>query len=187
MDIFIYISVFAVVIIGLIALRNRLLSFKGQSARDYEGLGPSFDPREHLNGRLICDGVIFGPTGRVTSRFRALMEGEWDGDHGVLHEEFAYDSGTKQTRAWHLILGDDGRFVADAEDIVGRGAGEISGPAVRLRYRIILPYEAGGHKLDVVDWMYLCESGTIINRSQFTKFGVRVAELVATIRPESPG
>ena len=31
--------------------------------------------------------------------------------------------------------------------------------------------------------MYLLENGTIMNRSQFRKFGVKVAELVATMRP----
>jgi hypothetical protein len=41
---------------------------------------------------------------------------------------------------------------------------------------------AGGHVLDVTDWMYLMENGTIMNRSQFRKFGIKVAELVATMR-----
>ena len=41
---------------------------------------------------------------------------------------------------------------------------------------------AGGWVLDVTDWMYLMENGTIINRSQFRKFGIKVAELVATMR-----
>ncbi len=40
-----------------------------------------------------------------------------------------------------------------------------------------------GHVLDVTDWMYLMENGTIMNRSQFRKFGIKVAELVATMRP----
>jgi hypothetical protein len=31
--------------------------------------------------------------------------------------------------------------------------------------------------------MYLTENGTIMNLSQFLKFGIKVAELVATIRP----
>jgi hypothetical protein len=31
--------------------------------------------------------------------------------------------------------------------------------------------------------MYLMQNGTIINRSQFRKFGIKVAELVATMRP----
>ena len=30
--------------------------------------------------------------------------------------------------------------------------------------------------------MYLMENGTIMNRSQFRKFGIKVAELVATMR-----
>ncbi len=31
--------------------------------------------------------------------------------------------------------------------------------------------------------MYLAPNGTILNRSQFVKAGITVAELVATIRP----
>ncbi len=182
MDIFVYISVFAVIVLGLVAIRLRFLSFAGQRPGEYEGLGPTFELARHLNGRLTCDGVIYGPTGRVTARFRATMHGEWDGDRGTLHENFVYDSGTRQSRAWQLHLDDARNFTADADDIVGRGAGQVCGPSVRLAYRIILPPEAGSHKLDVVDWMYLCESGTIINRSQFRRFGVMVAELVATIR-----
>jgi hypothetical protein len=46
-----------------------------------------------------------------------------------------------------------------------------------------LTKDAGGHALNVVDWMYLMENGVIINRSQFRKFGIKVAELVATMRP----
>ncbi|TVR45575.1 MAG: DUF3833 family protein, partial [Rhodobacteraceae bacterium] len=32
------------------------------------------------------------------------------------------------------------------------------------------------------DWMYLVDDKTIVNRSQFRKFGIKVAELVATMR-----
>jgi hypothetical protein len=53
---------------------------------------------------------------------------------------------------------------------------------VLLNYRLRLTPEAGGHVLKVTDWMYLMENGTIMNRSQFTKFGIKVAELVATMR-----
>jgi hypothetical protein len=51
-----------------------------------------------------------------------------------------------------------------------------------LNYDLRLTPEAGGHVLKVTDWMYLMENGTIMNRSQFTKFGIKVAELVATMR-----
>jgi hypothetical protein len=56
------------------------------------------------------------------------------------------------------------------------------GPAVLLEYRIRLPEASGGHVLDATDWMYLVDNGTIMNRSQFRKFGITVAELVATMR-----
>ncbi|MCP4825901.1 MAG: DUF3833 domain-containing protein, partial [Shimia sp.] len=46
-----------------------------------------------------------------------------------------------------------------------------------------LTEEAGGHVLDVTDWMYHTGDGVIINRSQMRKFGIKVAELVATMRP----
>lgn len=51
-----------------------------------------------------------------------------------------------------------------------------------MLYRLKLPEDAGGHVLKTVDWMYLAPDGTIINRSQFRKFGIKVAELVATMR-----
>jgi hypothetical protein len=65
---------------------------------------------------------------------------------------------------------------------VGTGTGMQKGPAVLLEYRIRLPEESGGHVLDATDWMYLVDNGTIMNRSQFRKFGITVAELVATMR-----
>ncbi|RVT83281.1 DUF3833 domain-containing protein [Rhodobacteraceae bacterium CCMM004] len=175
---------------GLIALvvwaRGRFLGFAGQVPEDYEGIGPDFDLGRHLEGRLLCEGAIFGPTGRLTSRFTAEMEGVWDGASGVLAETFRYDSGATQNRAWHLSVGNDGRFTARASDVIGVAQGRAAGPAVQLRYRIRLPEDAGGHLLDAVDWMYLMPNGTVVNRSQFRKFGILVAELIATIRKEDP-
>lgn len=165
-------------------IRARFMSFRGQSPRDYEGLGPEFDLRRHLNGPLVCEGVIFGPAGRIASRFTAEMEGRWDGDRGTVTERFRYDSGATQEREWRVELTGPGRFRAEADDLVGDGRGRTSGPGVQLRYRIRLPRDAGGHVLDTTDWMYLCDDGAIINRSQFRKYGITVGELVATLRPK---
>jgi len=38
----------------------------------------------------------------------------------------------------------------------------------------------------VTDWMYLAPNGVVVNRSQFRKFGIKVAELVATMRQVTP-
>ncbi len=166
----------------LTALRERLAGFVAQRPADYAEGQPQFDLRRHLDGDLICEGVIYGPTGRVVSRFTGDFQASWEGSCGVMHEHFRYDSGRTQDRAWHMSLGNDGRIRAEAADVVGAGQGRQAGSAVQLRYRLRLPQEAGGHVLDVTDWMYLAPNGTIVNRSQFRKFGIKVAELVATMR-----
>ncbi len=158
------------------------IGFRSQRPAHFAALEPRFDPRRDLNGQILCEGVIYGPTGRVTSRFVAEMEGKWEGNRGVLSERFRYDNGDQQDRAWRLTVGNDGTMRAEADDVVGAGAGTISGPTVQMLYKLRLPKSAGGHVLSVTDWMYLAENGTIINRSQFHKFGIKVAEIVATMR-----
>jgi hypothetical protein len=164
-------------------IRVRYAGFVAQRPEDYaDATGDTFDLRTHLDGAILCEGVIYGPTGRVTSRFTGEFEARWDGNTGVMTERFTYADGSVQDREWHLTLGNDGRIRATAPDVVGEGTGRQSGPTVQLRYRIRLPEDAGGHVLDTTDWMYLAPNGTIVNRSQFRKFGIKVAELVATMR-----
>ena len=165
------------------ALIRRFWSFSAQTPEDYQETGPKFDIREHLNGPLLCEGVIYGPTGRVASRFVADMNTTWTGDTGVMTEDFRYDNGSTQHREWTLKVDETGRITATAPDIIATGHGQQTGSGVRMSYRIRLPKASGGHVLDAIDWMYLVENGTIINRSEFRKFGIRVAELVATMRP----
>jgi hypothetical protein len=171
-----------VVALGLGVAGARAAGFTAQRPADYTKGAPMFDIRRELNGPILCEGVIFGPLGRVTSRFVADMDARWDGNRCVMAERFRYDSGGTQDREWRLSLGNDGAIKAEADDLVGTGTGAQDGNAVMLRYRIRLPESAGGHVLNVTDWMYLTPNGTIINRSQFRKWGIKVAELVATMR-----
>jgi hypothetical protein len=171
-----------VLTLALVAAHARYMGFRAQKPEDFRGKGPDLDLRRHLNGPILCEGVIYGPTGRVSSRFVADFEARWEGNHGVMTEAFRYDSGARQNREWRLTLSNDGSVRAEADDVVGVGTGRAEGPALRLDYDIRLPADAGGHVLSVTDWMYLTENGTIMNRSQFRKFGIKVAELVATMR-----
>lgn len=183
MDAFLYIALGVVLTLALSWLIHRVWSFQAQSPDDYAGQEPKFDLRRHLDGPIDCEGVIYGPTGRVSSRFVAEMQADWTGRTGTMTERFRYDNGSVQDRSWSLSLTDDGKIYAEAEDLVGPGHGRQTGASVMLRYRLRLPKSAGGYVLDTTDWMYLMENGTIINRSEFRKFGIKVAELVATLRP----
>lgn len=156
--------------------------FRSQRAGDYAHLGPDFDLRRLFDGTIQCDGVIYGPAGQVVSRFMARMICTWDENIGHIDEVFHYDGGEVQHRSWDVTLQPDGTMTATAPDILGIARGQQSGSAMCLRYRLQLPEDSGGHVLRATDWMYLLENGVIVNRSQFRKFGVKVAELVATMR-----
>ena len=169
-------------VLFVLGLRRRFADFMGQSADDYADEYLQFDMREHLNGEMTCDGVIFGPMGRVTSTFNADFDISWNGNTCTMKEEFRYHDGSTQNREWRIELDCGGNFEAWADDVPGKGRGEVAGPAVLFNYPIKLPADAGGYTLKAFDCMYLTKNGTVVNRSQFRKFGFRVAELVATIR-----
>jgi hypothetical protein len=177
-----YVSLALIVALAAVIARRRYVSFWSQRPENYAS-GPEFDIRERLNGPILCEGIIFGPMGRVSSRFVANFNAKWDGNTGTMAEHFTYDDGSEQRREWQLELAEDGSIKAQAADVVGTGTGRQMGSAVLLNYRIKLAENAGGHVLTTTDWMYLTPNGTIMNRSEFRKFGIKVAELVATMRP----
>ena len=168
-------------------LINRFTGFHTQTPEQYAESKPQFDLMRHLSGPLVSEGVLYGPRGHLVTRFVADMKGAWRNREGTLSEWFTYtETGRKQKREWNLILGEGGEFTATAADIVGTAKGMVSGATVLINYRLKLDEDAGGHVLDVTDWMYLMENGSIMNKSEMRKFGIKVAELIATIRPVQP-
>ena len=179
-------TAFLLLVILVMAAKSMFLSFQAQNSADYADTGPAFLLKTHLNGEILSEGLIYGPTGKMTNSFVAKMVGEWDGDIGTLSEEFTYSNGKQQSRKWYLKLGDGDTFTATADDIVGEARGVVSGSTIKLEYQIVLPEDAGGHTLTATDWLYLTENGVIMNKSEMRKFGIKVAELITTMRPD-PG
>lgn len=179
-----FFTILPLLILLILFAKSLFLSFRAQSPADYANTNPAFALKTHLSGPILSEGLIYGPTGKMTNSFVAKMVGEWDGDTGTLSEEFTYSNGTKQSRKWFLKLGQDNTFTATAKDIVGEAHGTVSGSTIKIEYEIILPQDAGGYTLSVTDWLYLTENGVIMNKSELRKFGIKVAELIATMRPE---
>ena len=132
-----------------------------------------------------------GRTGFAHFFEHLLFEGTENIEKGKWFEIVASNGGsnnanTTQDRTWSIILGEKGRFTATAADVPGEAQGRQVGATIRMQYPIRLPDDVGGHLLKTVDWIYLTADGTMINRSQFRKFGFKVAELVATIRQKDP-
>ena len=177
------VAILLFLVLVAIFAKNMFLSFQAQSPKDYAATDPVFSLKQHLSGEIVSEGLIYGPTGRMTNSFVATMRGEWDGDAGTLSEEFTYSNGKQQSRKWFLKIGEGNSFTATADDIVGEARGTVSGSTIKMEYQIVLPQEAGGYTLNATDWLYLTENGVIMNKSEMRKFGFKVAELIATMRP----
>ena len=178
-----YIILGAIIAIGGFWLWDQFWSFRAQSPNDYAAERPAFDLQAALGGEYTAHGAIFDYTGRANVRFTATLTGTFDETGGTLAERFVYNgTNTIDTREWQISFTGPDRFTATAADIIGPAEGVVSGNAVRMTYRLQLPERAGGHVLDVVDWLYLMEDGTIINRSDMRKFGFKAAELFAVFR-----
>ena len=163
-------------------------SFRAQQPSDYAAEEPAFSLPAVLSGGYTAHGVIFDYSGRANVRFSAEISGDFDESGGVLSERFTYDGMPEEdTREWQIRFTGADNFTATAADVVGTAEGVVMGNAVRMTYRLQLPARAGGHVLDVVDWLYLLEDGTVVNRSEMRKYSIKAAELFAVFRRSNDG
>jgi len=69
---------------------------------DYAQEKPVLDLKEYFNGTIDAWGVFQDRSGKVVKRFTVVMKCTWDGNTGVLDEDFTYSDGTTQKRVWTL-------------------------------------------------------------------------------------
>src|SRR3990167_7687640 len=99
----------------------------GPQVAQYASEKPVLDLRTYFSGTLDAYGVFTDRSGEVVKRFTVVMRCQWNGDDGVLDEEFTYSDGTKQKRVWRMKHLGNGRFSGTADDVVGVALGEQQG------------------------------------------------------------
>jgi hypothetical protein len=144
---------------------------------DYAHQTPVLDLRSYFNGEVTAHGLFTDRAGKVVRRFQVLMKCRWNGDEGVLDEDFTYSDGTKQRRVWTLKKLPDGRYTGKADDVVGTALGESAGNALRWSYTLRLPVDDKVYEVQFDDWMYLMDQSTLLNKAVMSKFGVRLGEV----------
>ena len=154
-----------------------LSSCGGNNLNHYQGTTPEVDIKEYFNGPIKAWGIVQDWRGRVVSRFDVNMIGSWEGDKGVLEEDFTYYDGSTQQRTWHITKLSDGKYEGTAGDIIGKATGGVSGSAVQWAYQMDVPVDDTTYRLTFDDWMWQMNDGVLINRSYLKKFGFTVAEL----------
>jgi hypothetical protein len=150
--------------------------------QDYAAEKPKLDLREYFNGKVDAWGIVQDRSGKVLKRMTVEMTCTWNGDVGTLDERFTYADGTKETRVW-TIRKDGDRYTGTAADVVGEAAGVAAGNTLRWNYVLDAKREGGGTvHLDMDDWMWLVDAQTLVNKTSFSKFGIKFGEVTIFFR-----
>ena len=149
----------------------------GPQLADYAAEKPVLDMRQYFNGTLDAYGVFTDRSGKVLKRFTVVMKCSWQGDTGVLDEDFTNSDGSKERRVWTLKRSPDGKYTGTASDVVGQANGEEKGNAFRWGYTLNLPLDGKTIEVQFDDWMYLMTDKVMLNKAVMSKFGFRLGEV----------
>jgi hypothetical protein len=167
---------------GAAAAALALTGCAGPQIADYAAEKPVLDLREYFNGTLDAYGVFTDLSGKVVKRFTVVMRCSWNGDEGVLDEDFFYSDGTTQKRIWRLKHLGNGRYEGRADDVVGVAQGQTAGNAFRWGYTLALPVDGKVYEVQFDDWMYLMDQRVMLNKAAMSKFGVFLGEVTLSFK-----
>ena len=149
----------------------------GPSVNDYASEKPVLDLKQYFNGVVDAWGIFTDRSGKVVKRFTVVMHCQWNGEQGVLDEDFVYSDGTKQKRIWKLQHLGNGRYSGQAVDDIGMADGQTRGNAFNWRYTLALPVGSQVWHVQFDDWMYLLDDKVMLNKAVMSKFGIFLGEV----------
>jgi hypothetical protein len=166
-----------ILLLGGIAASATLAGCAGPQISDYAAEKPLLDLRQYFNGTLDAYGIFTDRSGQVVKRFTVVMRCAWNGDEGVLDEDFIYSDGSTGKRVWRMKHLGGGRYSGTADDVIGTALGETQGNAFRWGYTLSLPVDGSVYQVQFDDWMYLMDERVMLNKAVMSKFGVRLGEV----------
>ena len=144
---------------------------------DYAREAPLLELRKYFNGPLTAHGLFTDRSGKVVRRFSIKIQASWNGNQGLLEEDFSYSDGKKERRVWRLTEHGNGRFSGRADDVVGEAIGQAAGNALNWRYTLALPVDGRVWEVQFDDWMVLMDDRVMLNKAVMSKFGITLGEL----------
>ena len=155
------------------------------SIDDYAQEKPVLDLRSYFNGKVDAWGVFTDRNGQVVKRFTVEMTCTWQGDQGVLDEDFVYSDGTRDKRIWRLTHLGDGRYEGRADDVVGSATGQTRGNTFRWGYTLALPVNGMVLNVSMDDWMYMMNDRVMLNKARMSKWGVHLGDVTLSFTRRS--
>lgn len=148
---------------------------------DYQHLDPQFDVEKHFGGERHAYGIVRSRGGELLRRFKVNLTGVWDGDRGILDEQFLYDDGERSSRQWVFEKNADGSWVGKANDALTEARLVLNGPELNLVYEMVLEVDGTQYEVTFEDWIYAIDDERVVNVSEVRKFGFKVAEVILVI------
>ena len=164
-------------ILAIFAVCFALAGCSSPEPAQYAREQPGLDLQRYFNGTLDAHGMFQDRSGAVIKRFVVVMRCTWNGDTGILDEDFVYADGTRQKRIWTLKKTGEGTFTATAADVVGTARGTVAGNALNWKYVLALPVDGRIINVDMDDWMFLIDDKVMLNRTAMSKFGVNLGNV----------
>ena len=148
---------------------------------DYQGEQPELKLEQFFNGELVAYGTVQDYSGKVIQRFKADLQGSWNGNNGVLDEQFYYADGTTQERIWRITKTDENTYEGRADDVADVAVGTTAGNVLNWSYTLIIQRDGEPFEVKLDDWLYLVDEDNMINRTKMYKYGIEVGEITLYI------
>lgn len=145
---------------------------------------PLLKLEQFFNGDLTAYGMVLDRNGNLLRRFEVKLVGRWQGNKGELKEWFYFDDGETSTRTWNLEKLDENKYSGYASDVIGTAFGETSGSALYWRYEMDIQVDDSTYQVTLDDWMFLVDENRLFNKTEMTKYGFKVGELILYIEKE---
>lgn len=150
---------------------------------------PVLKLEDYFNGKLMGHGMVMDRAGKVTRRFTVDITGTLGKNASgsqtlTLDEQFIWSDGKRETRIWTLTRVASGEWSGRAADVVGSAVGKVAGNALQWRYVLALPYQESTINLDFDDWMFLIDDKVMLNKAIFSKYGVRLGEILISFNKQ---
>lgn len=137
---------------------------------------------EYFDGDLVAYGQFQDVFGTVRRQFRVDIQGDWDGRRLRLREDFVYEDGSTEQRAWTLVKTGPDSWKGTAPGVIGHATGQERGDRFNWRYTIDLPVPSADGRTETTrvsfdDWMWLLSDDRLFNRAYMKKYGVDIGDV----------
>ncbi|MGC9403550.1 DUF3833 domain-containing protein [Vibrio genomosp. F10 str. 9ZC157] len=159
-----------------------MLSACGNATLDkHKDTFPELKLEQFFDGELVAYGMVLDRSGNLLRRFEVKLLASWQGDTGEIKEWFEFDDGEKSTRNWQLKNIGNNQYEGTAEDVVGTATGRTEGAALYWQYDLEIPVDGTTYQVTLDDWMFLIDEKRLFNKTDMSKWGINVGEIILYI------